>query len=282
MPRTLIHVLVAFLAGGAVVSGVWSLIPTPKPQPTTAATAMKDGDDDALRKANANLAQSLQECDRKIDELRAGENAPAVAVAPSAEPSERNRGRDGGNEDRRSRGEPTKEDWERMAQLGTVRTRIPCLRDKPWTPNQRVVDKLGLSPQDTKVLQEAYEASNKRVMDQVRPVCAKVLGTNEAADKAGPSACMDAISNSARKSSPDATRESLVRVAEVQATKRPAPKPGSDLPPIEQLAFVLAGESKSFEDDLAKKLGPGEAKRLAWSPELCADRRTLRASDERE
>ena len=59
--------LVSFVAGAAVVSGAWSLIPTPRPQPSVT-TPSKDGHDeeDALRKANANLTSSLQECDRKM------------------------------------------------------------------------------------------------------------------------------------------------------------------------------------------------------------------------
>lgn len=50
--------------------------------------------------------------------------------------------------------------------------------------------------------------------------------------------------------------------------------------PPEQLANVLAGESKTFEVALAKKLGPEEAKRIANDPEMCSERRVLRTSDE--
>ena len=41
-------------------------------------------------------------------------------------------------------------------------------------------------------------------------------------------------------------------------------------------------EQKAFEADLAQRLGPEEAKRLAWAPELCAERRQFRASEDRE
>src|SRR5262249_27531646 len=124
-----------------------------------------------------------------------------------------------------------------------------------------------------------YEASNKRMTDQVRPLCAQALGSPEAADKVGVSGCIDVINNSARKSNADATKAALSRVAEVQAGKREAPKPGSDVPPVEQLALLLTKESKTFEDDLAQKLGPEEAKRLATSPELCSERKMLRAGE---
>ncbi|HVJ94083.1 MAG TPA: hypothetical protein VM580_30045 [Labilithrix sp.] len=173
----------------------------------------------------------------------------------------------------------TKEDWERMAESGIVPTRVPCIRDKPWVPNDRVVDRLGLAPQDTDALKTAYEASNKRMTDQIRPLCAQVLGSAEAADKVGISSCIDVINNSARKADPEATKAALSRVAEIQAGKRAAPKPGGDTSPVEQLALLLTNESKAFEDDLAQKLGPEDAKRLASAPELCADRHMLRSGE---
>lgn len=174
----------------------------------------------------------------------------------------------------------TKEEWERMAELGIVRVRIPCVRDTPWAPNQRVVDRLGLSPQDTSALKEAYEKSNKRVADQVRPLCAQILGSADAADKVGTMACIDAITNFSRKSNAEAAKGALSRAAEVQAGKRSPPKGGADTPALEQLALVLTHEAQTFEDDLTQRLGPEDGKRLATAPELCSDRRVLRASDE--
>ena len=51
------------------------------------------------------------------------------------------------------------------------------------------------------------------------------------------------------------------------------------MPAVEQLALLLTKESKTFEDDLAQKLGPDDARRLATAPELCSDRHILRAGD---
>lgn len=42
----------------------------------------------------------------------------------------------------------------------------------------------------------------------------------------------------------------------------------------------MTKESKTFEAELAAKLGPEEAKRLAWAPEMCSDRTTVRAKDD--
>lgn len=277
--RTPVVVLVSFVAGGALAIGVVTAFPSKREATAPPTRAPEAGDDDALRKANDNLTASLQACDRNLAELR--DRAPAAPQAPAApDPAPAERERDGGRFGRRRGGETTKEDWERMAQLGVVRVRIPCLRDKPWAPSERVMNRLGLAPQDGEVLREAYEKSNKRVADQIKPLCAKVLGSAEMAEKVGPSTCMDAISNSERKTNAEGAKLSLTRAAEVQAGKRQAPS--GDVAPLEQLAGALANESKAFERDLAARLGPEEAKRLANAPELCSDRRTLRASDDRE
>lgn len=64
--------------------------------------------------------------------------------------------------------------------------------------------------------------------------------------------------------------------AEVNAGKRP-PNKGAE--PMEALLYAMTQETHAFEVDLARKLGPEEAKRLAWAPEMCADRRTVRVGE---
>lgn len=268
----------AFLFGVGTTGAVLTVVREPS-KPGSTATQAKDGepsDMGELRKANENLTDALQVCDHKLAELRLSDRAAAPHGSASAAPPEE---RDAGRGRRRERGEPSKDDWERMAQLGTVRARIPCIRDKPYEPNQRTIDRLGLAPGDDKTLKEAYAASNKRVTEQLRPLCAKVLGS-DLFDKIGATGCMDAIQNSARKGDTEAMKKSLTSAAEVQAGKRAAPKPTDEVAPVERLALLLADENRAFEKDLAAKLGPDEAKRLAWAPELCAERRTLRASDD--
>ena len=264
--------LVGFIGGGAVASAAWSVMPpTPatapaKPEPVVE-TTHRDFD---LEKANANLTSSLQECDRRLTEL--GERpVPMPSPSASAAPDER-RGR-------RGRGELTKDDWERMAENGVVPIRIPCIRDTPWTPSERVVDRLGLLPSDVEALKEAYAASNKRMVEAIRPLCAQALGSEAAADKVGASQCIDMINNTARKASVDETKAALTRVAEVQAGKREAPKPDANTSAVEKLGYLLTNEQKTFERELEQKLGPEDAKRLANDPGLCSDRKMLRAGD---
>jgi hypothetical protein len=275
MPKPWVVSSIAFVCGAALTSAAWTAFPPKPPAPAPGTVTAEPNDEGALAKANANLTSSLHECDRRLTEL--GEHPVGL---PSAAPSESPAPAESGRRDRRrDRGPMTKEDWERMAENGIVPVRVPCIRDKPWSPPERVVDRLGLAPSDGDTLKAAYEASNKRLNDQIRPLCASVLGSPDAAEKVGSSACIDVINNTARKSDADATKAALSRVAEVQAGKREPPKPGSDVPQVEQLALLLSKESKTFEDDLAQKLGPDEAKRLANAPELCSDRHMLRAGE---
>ena len=263
------------VVGLVVASAAWSLQRPPahaRPDPTTDG----GGDDiESLRSANAKLVESLAEADRQIAALR--EQSPTPAPTRPEEPvatedagPRRGRGR---------RGEPTAEDWERMAQLGAVRVRVPCIRDKPWAPNARTLDRLGLAPGDANTIRDAYESSNKRMAEQIRPLCAKTLGSAEAADRVGPKACSEAILAGAKRTDPEGTQRSLVRVAEANAGKGDG-KPAADQNAVEQLLLAMTKESKTFESDLAAKLGPEEAKRLAWAPEMCSDRTTVRAKDD--
>jgi hypothetical protein len=280
MPKPWVIGLGSFASGVVLTSGAWTAFPSRTAPPVSKedAGAVPETDDE-LRKANANLTDSLHQCDRQLAELREGMKIPDRPVASAQPNEERDGGRWAGGRGR-NRGEPTTEDWERMAQLGVVRVRIPCIRDTPWKPTERAVDRLGLTHTDVKAIEEAYAASNKRVLDQIKPLCAKALGSPEVADKVGASACIDAIQNTARKSDPKAAKDALSRAAEVQAGKRAATPSGADSIPLEQLANVLAGESKTFEAELAKKLGPEEAKRIANDPAMCSERRVLRTTDE--
>jgi hypothetical protein len=265
------------LAGLLVASAAWSL---QKPATTAKAdpsVATPGGDDmETLRKANEKLVESLAEADRTIAELRAQQGLPPVPPRPEERAATNE---DAGRRRRGGRGEPTAEDWQKMADTGAVRVQVPCMRDKPWTPNARVLDRLGLAPGDANTIRDAYAASNKRMADQIKPLCVKALGSAEAADRVGPKACSDAILSGAKRTDPEGTQKSLVRVAELNAGKSDA-KPATDQNGVEQLLMAMTKESKTFEADLASKLGPEEAKRLAWAPEMCSDRTTVRAKDE--
>jgi hypothetical protein len=265
------------LAGLLVASAAWSLQKPATHAKADPSVATPGGDDiESLRKANEKLVESLADADRTIAALREQTGTPAPPPRPDDRPATND---DAGRRGRRARGEPTAEDWERMAQVGAVRVQVPCMRDKPWTPNARVLDRLGLAPGDANTIRDAYAASNKRMADQIKPLCVKALGSAEAADRVGPKACSDAILSGAKRTDPEGTQKSLVRVAELNAGKGDS-KPAADQNGVEQLLMAMSKEGKTFEADLAAKLGPEEAKRLAWAPEMCSDRTTVRAKDE--
>lgn len=261
---------VCFVVGAAGASAAWTAFPPKPPGVSRAVPEPKaDRDESGLAAANANLTASLMECDRRLAELgeRPVERPQPVASAAPADA----RGR------RRERGAAlTSEDWERMAESGVVPVRVPCLRDTPWSPSDRAADRLGLAPGDADTIRDAYAASNRRLTEGIRPLCAQVLGGNDVADRVGASQCIDIINNSARKTDADGTKAALSRVAEAQAGKREASKGG---PAIEQLATLLAAEARTFEGDLAQKFGPDEARRLANDPAMCAERKMLRAGE---
>jgi len=244
-----------------------AMTPPAKPEPVAVADT-DEGDDDALAAANANLVSSLQECNRRLSEL--GQKRVATpAPPPTATASSRERGQ--------GRRETPAPDWERYAKQGVVPYNVPCLRETPFTPSPRQLDRLGLAPQDANVLRDAYKKSNERVMAQLQPLCAKVLGNPELAARVGSTACMSAIVDSARKENPDKMRDALARVAEVNAGKRAAPDPGQGVEPVEALMLAFTGESKAFEADLAATLGPEDAHRIASSRTLCSERGVVRA-----
>lgn len=262
---------VALGAGTVIVLDATVFKPAPRvsPEPVAPPPPVDPSDDDALEAANANLTASLAECNRRLRE--AGQKTlPAPAAPPAlsafAEPGGGRRGRG----DRRRSEPPTKEDWERYAESGTVPYRIPCIRDTPYSPSDRDIERLGLAPDDAEAIRAAYEASNKRVTAQILPLCAGVVGGAEIAEKIGPTACMKAIQDSSRRADPAKMRESLVAVAEVNAGKREAPK--GDVPAAEKLMLALTGESQAFEADLTSRLGPDDAARIMSGRGLCVER----------
>jgi len=258
-------IMIGVVAGAMLRTAV---MPAPKPEPV-AVPEVDDGDDsEALLSANANLVSSLQECNRRLTDV--GQKRVA---APAPQPMPISSGRMRGQ----MRRESSPPDWDRYAKQGVVPYNLPCLRDTPFTPSTRQLDRLGLAPQDATVLRDAYKKSNDRVMAQLKPLCAKVLGNAELADRVGSSACMSAIVDSARKENPDKMRDALTRVAEVNAGKRGAPDPGQGVEPVEALMLAFTGESKAFEADLAAALGPEDAHRIASSRTLCSERGMVRA-----
>jgi hypothetical protein len=266
---------VAFAVGTLLGLGGGLAVSRDKPRPAapkaSVAVSYSEEDDDAMA-ANAALAISLKECNQQLSRL-GQQRINVPAAAPSAAPS--------GSQGRRPamRPLPSAEDWARYAEAGVVPYRIPCLRATPFSPSAQQLDRLGLAPQDANAVKDAYAKSNERMAAQIRPLCAAVLGGSEVADRVGPSACVKAITDAARRESPDKMREALVRVAEVNGGKRPAPAPGDKLAPVETLLLSMTTEGRTFEADLAARIGPEDARAIAESRGMCAENGFASASE---
>jgi hypothetical protein len=234
--------------------------------------ATERDDDEALTAANANLVASLQECNRRLSDLGQKRVAPLPPTAQSALASEATPVALRGPRHDRSGREPA--DWERYTKEGLVPYSIPCIRDTPFSPSQKQLDRIGLAPHDAPVLRDAYAKSNARILAQIQPLCARVLGNRALPEQIGPQACISAIVDGARKANPDKMQEALIRVGEVNAGKRPPPNSTAELDPVEALMLALTAEQKTFESDLGATLGPEDARRVGSS--LCMDRSTIR------
>jgi hypothetical protein len=261
--------LLVGLGGGAVLALMLERKPAP-PKVVAAPDAEEGDDEEALLAANANLVSTLQECNRRLAELGQKRLAPVPEPVASGRPaSSAGRGQRG---ERRERGPA---DWERWSKEGVVPYNVPCIRDTPFTPSERQLDRFGLAPQDAATVRDAYAKSNERMLAQLKPLCAQVLGNDKLPDKVGAQTCISAIIDGARKENPDKMQQALTRVGEVNAGKRPAPAPDAPLEPVEALMLAMTKEAKVFEADLAANLGPDDAHRVA--SRMCSERGQARA-----
>jgi hypothetical protein len=263
-------VLVGF-GGGAVAAMLLERPSAPKVVASAPMPAEEGDDEDALAAANANLVTSLQECNRRLGELGQKRVGPTPETVASARPAP-----SGSRGQRGERRERSTADWERYAKEGVVPYNVPCLRDTPFTPSQRQLDRFGLAPHDATVVHDAYAKSNERMLAQLKPLCAQVLGNDKLPDKVGAQACISAIIDGARKENPEKMQQALTRVGEVNAGKRPRPAPDAPLEPVEALMLAMTTEAKTFEADLAASLGPEDAQRVA--SRMCMDRGMARAT----
>jgi hypothetical protein len=291
---------IAFVAGAAL--GALVARRSGPPNGETPAPSASAGDETDLAQANSNLARELQTCNRRVVRMARGVAAsdPAYGESYGEQTVEMDAGvaaldyvLEGGGLPPSDAGaadpdagtvvridlpfaELTADEWARQAERAAVPYRIPCLRDNPWRPPPRELDKIGLAPQDGDAIREAYSASNQRVLAGVRPLCASVLGSQPLVDRLGASACLKAVIDATRRDDPKAMRAALARVAEVNAGKR-APPSGGGATPLEALLYDLTNEAKTFAADLVGRIGPEDAQRVLSAKWLCRDGGTVNA-----
>lgn len=167
-----------------------------------------------------------------------------------------------------------RDDWKELAAEHRIKYRIPCLMpaDNPWPISPAELDKLGLSPEDGEVMQEAHLRSNARVWATVRPLCLKAVGDAHAVDLLGAMECLRVIEQEANKADLTEAVEARRHVGEVHAGMRPPPEPGQPQHPVFEAYMAVTSEAKLFEADLAEAFGPEEAKRVAQNMSCVAAR----------
>ncbi len=166
------------------------------------------------------------------------------------------------------------EDWKELAAEYRIKYRIPCLMpaDSPWPISQAELDRLGLSPEDGQLMQDAHRRSNARIWATVRPLCLKAVDDARAVDLLGAMECLRVIEQEANKENLTEAVDARRHVGEVHAGMRPPPPPGQEQHPVFEAYMAVTSEAKLFEADLAESFGPEEAKRIAESMSCVAAR----------
>jgi hypothetical protein len=212
-------------------------------------------EDDPAMSANKNLAESVRDYKRRLETIESQKTKLEKQLAEAQQKLALQN-----DASIKSEYDLSTEDWIALSKENQVRFRVPC--QKPWNPSTDDINTLGLAPQDASVLKEAWARSNERVWSGIKPLCGQAVGSLEVAEKIGPNTCLHLIIDIADKENHESTRQAFKDVGEIRGGLKPMPdKPSAPL----QALMLMTGEMKSVEADLAKSLGPDEARRLVFS-----------------
>jgi hypothetical protein len=166
------------------------------------------------------------------------------------------------------------EDWKELAVTGRIKYRVPCAlpNDPSYTVPSEELDRLGLGPDDGKLLAEAQRRSNARIWATLRPLCAKVVDDENAVDLLGAESCLSLVERAANKSDALGGFKARRAVGEVHAGLRQAPDP-AEQGPVFQAYMALTSEGSLFEADLAESFGPEEARYMTQNMRCAATRK---------
>ncbi len=187
---------------------------------------------------------------------------------------------DGGASEARSEYDLTPKDWSELAKNGTVKYQAPCARPSNWKlPKEKVIE-LGINDDEAKTIEDAYAKSKDRLWSRIGPLCAKILGAS-AADRVGANSCTHIILDAEIERDKDATEEAMKMIGRVRAGEAQPPDAKSRSATFD-LFDAWTGEQGSFERDLATTMDPSEARRLAYSGDLCMSSNTFNRSTKRK
>jgi hypothetical protein len=224
----------------------------------------EDAGVDPAMVANENLSQSLHECSQKLkllldDKLELEQQIDAERMA-EADASRSARAR------RIARRDLSQSDWQQLASVGTIRYVLPCAS---FNPTPEVRDRLGLGPRDVPIVQNAFAAARDAAWTEIRPLCAKAVGSTEAADKLGLDSCPEMILDAEKMTSPADADRAMRAVGAVKAgLAEPSAIPSGD--PVGAAFLVLTGVAKDAEHRLGSVVGPEDARAIVYGGGNCS------------
>jgi hypothetical protein len=156
----------------------------------------------------------------------------------------------------------TKDDWAKMAENGEFKYRYPCFQSGGYRPSADRLEKLGLEPSAADAIQQAYNSSNKRFYEGMKPICTQLLG--KPVDNDVMSECISQLFGDIYRKGD--SRATFKQVAEIHAGTR---QEADATKPEMKMLMVFSSGMAPFEAELAKTFGAEEAHRIAYSDELC-------------
>jgi ferric-dicitrate binding protein FerR (iron transport regulator) len=223
---------------------------------------------DPLSTANENLVSQVSEYRKRLEAIASQKNDLEKKLATTEKQLEAARA-DGAVGPAKNEYDLSAEDWKELAQKGSVKARIPCMRESEWNVSPDKLNHLGLAPQDAATLKGAYKYSTERMWAKIKPLCTAALGSAEAAEKVGPSTCQFLILDLEEGKDPDAAKAAMKLVGEVRGGLKPAPGPNDPTNPVYSMFMAVTNSIHDFENNLAQSFGPEEAHRITYADGIC-------------
>jgi hypothetical protein len=226
---------------------------------TAATSSVSPPSDPGWAAANANLAYAVKLYQHRLEEneterIRLEKELKAAKAQVAAAEND--------GAPLRNEYDLTQDDWKELAKTHTVKARFPCRFDPDWHLSQDLAAALGLSPGDAQAVEKAYVGEEARLAQVIGGACTQVLGNAQLAERLGPRACSTIIDDYVKDKGAD-----VQLVADIRAGNVPTPSTDR-LDPYAQMLLAQTYAEQFIEADLAKTLGPDDAKRLTFDDEL--------------
>ena len=206
-------------------------------------------------KANQALAGDLFSMRRRIESLTAQKEIVAEKLSLAQEQLDKLEGKP----EERAHWDHDQEDWVELAREGKVPMQIPCGSEDP---PEELVETLKLTPDEIKQTVDIKREIGERLWAVLRPLCANVLGSEDAADVVGRLACSVVVHKNESERDEKATSEAIRQVAEMRAGLREIPEDTTTLHPVTQIFLANTGATRQWMDRLSEALGQERADKL--------------------